>query len=127
MRLFLKSVENNNIKRLSITVLGRVQYVGFRLYAKLTANALGLSGWVSNNSCKTVDCEAQGEEKTLDEFCHELRKGPFLSRVKTLFIDEIPIISGIDTRFLIIHSHYVRNELSPSFGKALVKTVDFSG
>jgi len=125
MMLFPGNDEKIIIKRLSISILGRVQCVGFRLYAKLTANALGLSGWISNNSYKTVDCEAQGEEKTLDEFCHELRKGPFLSRVKTLFIDEIPIISGIDTRFLIIHSHYVRNELSPRFGKALVKTGDF--
>lgn len=79
------------IKRLAITVTGRVQGVGFRYYAEDVANSLGISGWIRNNPDRTLECEAQGEEHVLEEFCNELRKGPPLSRVKDLLVTEIPV------------------------------------
>ena len=36
------------LKRLSITVSGRVQGVGFRYFTEDAAEALGLTGWVRN-------------------------------------------------------------------------------
>jgi acylphosphatase len=53
------------VKRLSITVTGRVQGVGFRFYAEDVANNLGLDGWVRNSPERTVECEVQGEENIL--------------------------------------------------------------
>jgi acylphosphatase len=91
------------VKRLSITVTGRVQGVGFRYHTEDLANSLGLSGWVRNNSERTVECEVQGEEEILEEFCKELRKGPPLSRVKDLLVTEIPIANGVISGFEITY------------------------
>jgi acylphosphatase len=89
------------LKRLSITVMGRVQGVGFRYFTEDVANALGLGGWVRNNPERTVDCEVQGEENLLEEFCKELRKGPPLARVKDLLITEIPTVDSPSPGFEI--------------------------
>jgi acylphosphatase len=89
------------LKRLSVTVTGRVQGVGYRFFAEDAANALGLSGWVRNNPERTVECEVQGEEIVLAEFCKELRKGPPLSRVKDVLIAEIPSLTGQNSGFEI--------------------------
>jgi acylphosphatase len=91
------------MKRLEITVTGRVQGVGFRYFTEDVANSLGLSGWVRNNPDRTVECEAQGEEDVLKEFCTELRKGPPLSRVKDLLVTEVPLVEGQSFGFEIAH------------------------
>ena len=91
------------VKRLSITVVGRVQGVGFRYYTEDIANALGLSGWVRNNPERTVECEVQGEENLLEEFCKELRKGPPISRVKDLLITEVPVVDSVSPGFEIAY------------------------
>ncbi len=91
------------IKRFAITVSGRVQGVGFRYFAEDIANCLGLSGWVRNNFDRTVECEAQGEETVLDEFCTELRKGPPLSHVKDIHVLEIPVVNDAGPGFVIEH------------------------
>ena len=80
------------VKRLSITVTGRVQGVGFRYFVQDTANALGLDGWVRNDADRTVECEVQGEEPLLEEFCSALRKGPPLSRVADVLITTMPAV-----------------------------------
>jgi acylphosphatase len=91
------------VKRLFITVVGRVQGVGFRYHTEDVANALGLSGWVRNNPERTVECEVQGEENLLEEFCKELRKGPPISRVKDLLITEVPVIDSVSPGFEIAY------------------------
>ena len=82
------------VKRLSIVVTGRVQGVGYRFFVEDLAQSLGLSGWVRNNPDRTVECEAQGEESVLEEFCKELKKGPPLSRVNDVLASEVPLAEG---------------------------------
>jgi acylphosphatase len=89
------------IKRLAITVTGRVQGVGFRFYTEDVANNFELSGWVRNNPDRTVECEVQGEEAVLEEFCRELKKGPPLSKVKNLLTTEVPVVEGSASGFEI--------------------------
>jgi acylphosphatase len=79
------------LKRLAITVTGRVQGVGFRYFAKDTADSLGIAGWVRNNFDRAVECEAQGEEQDLENFVRRLREGPTMSRVKDVAVNEIPV------------------------------------
>jgi acylphosphatase len=89
------------IKRLAITVTGRVQGVGFRFFTEDVANNFELSGWVRNNPDRTVECEVQGEEAVLEEFCRELKKGPPLSKVKNILTSEVPVVEGIAPGFEI--------------------------
>ena len=59
--------QNAAESRWAITVRGVVQGVGFRPFVYNTARALGLSGWVKNES-GTVRIEVQGPMASLDQF-----------------------------------------------------------
>ncbi|HMD69602.1 MAG TPA: acylphosphatase [Chitinivibrionales bacterium] len=89
------------VKRIAVTVAGRVQGVGFRYFAKDAADSLGILGWVRNSFDRSVECEAQGEEADLDAFRERLREGPPLSRVKEVTVNEIPIEQGTGPEFEI--------------------------
>jgi acylphosphatase len=81
-------------KRLSITVTGRVQGVGYRYFARDVAESLGITGWVQNNYDRTVECEAQGDETALVAFCDKLREGPPLAYVADVFTVEMPVVNN---------------------------------
>ena len=64
-------------QRLSATVVGRVQGVGFRWWVRSAAERLGLSGWVMNGvDERTVEILAEGSVAALDELERLLRGGP---------------------------------------------------
>jgi acylphosphatase len=89
------------VKRISVFFSGRVQGVGFRYYAQDIAQSLMLTGWVSNCSNHDVECEVQGNENDVDVFCERMKDGPPLARVRSLRINELPVVSG-DTSFDIL-------------------------
>jgi len=64
-------------ERLSATVVGRVQGVGFRWWVRSVADRLGLGGWVMNGPDeRTVEVVAEGSVPALDELERLLREGP---------------------------------------------------
>ncbi len=66
----------NRTRRLHAIVMGRVQGVGYRFYARDWAVRLGLDGWARNLSNGDVEVEAVGEEALLQEFLQKLQRGP---------------------------------------------------
>jgi acylphosphatase len=62
-------------------VVGRVQGVGFRWWARRTARALGVSGWVRNLPDGSVEVQASGARAALERLEMRLREGPTASRV----------------------------------------------
>ena len=73
-----------------IIVSGRVQGVGFRWFAKQTAESYGLSGWVKNNSNGNVEIIVQGNEKFLALFADKMNEGPGYSLVSSVNIEKYP-------------------------------------
>lgn len=65
-----------------ITVRGHVQGVGYRMFTQRQAQALGLRGWVRNESDGTVTVVAQGAQETVQKLLAQLRQGPPASWVK---------------------------------------------
>ena len=64
-------------QRLTATVIGRVQGVGFRWWVRSAADRLGLSGWVMNDPSEcSVEVLAEGPPPALDELERLLREGP---------------------------------------------------
>ena len=64
-------------ERLSATIAGHVQGVGFRYWTLRHARRLSLSGWVRNAADgRTVDVLAEGDAERLDELEALLRRGP---------------------------------------------------
>ncbi len=63
-------------QRLTATVSGRVQGVGFRRYVLRWARSLGLTGWVRNEPDGTVRLVAEGDGPALDRLARLLWGGP---------------------------------------------------
>ncbi|HAM35617.1 MAG TPA: acylphosphatase [Elusimicrobia bacterium] len=57
-------------------VRGRVQGVGFRWFARHWAGKLGLRGWAINREDGTMEAEAEGRRRDVEEFARQLRAGP---------------------------------------------------
>jgi acylphosphatase len=62
--------------RLDVTVMGRVQGVGFRYFALHEAMELELDGWVANTPDGSVRCVAEGPRDRLERLLGRLREGP---------------------------------------------------
>jgi len=85
----------------NITIRGEVQGVGFRYYARKTAQDLGLTGFVMNQADGSVYAEAEGEENEVTAFIDWCRKGPGMAEVTEISITEGVIEDFSD--FNILH------------------------
>jgi acylphosphatase len=63
---------------------GRVQGVGYRIFAQRVAEELGLGGYTRNRSDGRVEVLAIGSAKKLAKLRRQLRKGPLMARVTGL-------------------------------------------
>ncbi len=76
--------------RKAVRVHGTVQGVGFRPFVYLTATALGLGGWVRNES-GSVYIEVEGAPGAVEAFCQALRtSAPPLAVVREVTAWELP-------------------------------------
>lgn len=88
-------------ERLSATVTGRVQGVGFRWWVRTAAERLGLTGWVMNAPDeRSVELVAEGARRSLDRLEQLLREGPPGSVVDRVEVSRSPAAGGYD-RFQI--------------------------
>ena len=81
---------DRTLARLVARVEGRVQGVGYRMFVRERAVALGLSGWVRNLPSGDVDLEAEGPRAVLDRFLSDLQSGPPASRVRNVHAEWAP-------------------------------------
>lgn len=66
-----------DLARLSATITGRVQGVGFRWWVRSTADRMGLTGWVMNGADeRSVELVAEGPTAVLDQLERLLAEGP---------------------------------------------------
>tara|TARA_B100001013_G_scaffold171401_1_gene102808 strand:- start:1835 stop:2101 length:267 start_codon:yes stop_codon:yes gene_type:complete len=87
------------MKRLKITVEGRVQGVFFRDSTRNKATELGILGFVRNQPDGKVYIEAEGECTALERFSQWCQEGPKWARVAKVEIVECPPEGG--TNFII--------------------------
>ncbi|HXY30159.1 MAG TPA: acylphosphatase [Gemmatimonadaceae bacterium] len=64
-----------------LEVVGVVQGVGFRWFARELAQRLGLAGWVRNRQDGVVEIAAMGDEAAVERFVTAMRRGPSGARV----------------------------------------------
>jgi acylphosphatase len=88
------------MKRIHFIVTGQVQGVGFRYFCQVQAVALGLTGYARNRSDGSVEIEAQGEERAIEEFEQAVRRGPRRSAIQEVAREERPALTG-ETSFEI--------------------------
>ena len=63
-------------------IYGRVQGVGYRMFAVDCGRSLGLEGWVRNRGDGSVEAVARGPAARLEQFEGQLRQGPPGARVR---------------------------------------------
>jgi acylphosphatase len=82
------------MRRVRVTIRGRVQGVSYRATTMDEARRLGVSGWVRNQPDGSVLLEAQGPSDKIDQlldWCHE---GPPHARVDDVKAIDVPVVSG---------------------------------
>jgi acylphosphatase len=70
-----------------VTIRGRVQGVGFRMFVEGVASTHGLGGWVRNRRDGSVEAVFAGAQTALDLAIEECRRGPRGARVEALDVD----------------------------------------
>ena len=73
-----------NAEAVHLFVHGRVQGVFFRDSTRKVAQGLGLAGWVRNCSDGSVEIQAEGDRKKLEELIDWCRQGPDLAAVSNI-------------------------------------------
>ncbi len=71
-------------ERLTATVRGRVQGVGFRYATEQKARQLNVTGWVRNQPDHSVYVVAEGSLQQLTQLLEYLHKGPSSAQVITV-------------------------------------------
>lgn len=72
------------MKCAAIKISGRVQGVGFRYHCQRKAVELGISGFVRNESDRSVYVEAEGEDGPMELFIAWCHKGPEWAHVSSV-------------------------------------------
>jgi acylphosphatase len=70
-------------------ISGRVQGVGYRVFAVTTAERLGITGWARNLEDGRVEVHAEGGRAPMEEFEQYLRKGPQFADVTGVEATEV--------------------------------------
>jgi acylphosphatase len=82
-------------------ISGRVQGVGFRVFAEASASREGVEGWVRNLPDGRVEVAAQGEAESVNRFERAIRHGPPGARVERVdSFDDVPgsAVAGFSVR-----------------------------
>jgi acylphosphatase len=78
----------SEVKRLRVTVSGRVQGVFFRDSCLRQARRLGVAGWVANEPDGSVQLEVEGPADRVDALVDWCREGPPHARVDRVWARE---------------------------------------
>jgi acylphosphatase len=75
------------MRRVRLTIVGRVQGVFYRAHTRKQGVRLGLTGWVRNTEDGGVEAVAEGKAEALDELIKWCRKGPPSARVDDVKVE----------------------------------------
>jgi acylphosphatase len=86
------------MRRVHVTIRGRVQGVFFRASCADRARAAGLTGWVRNTPLGDVEAEFEGQDTAVETMMAWCRTGPPSARVEEVEIAEIAPHGGVGFR-----------------------------
>jgi acylphosphatase len=73
-------------KTVRLRITGKVQGVGYRVWAARTASGLGLRGWVRNRSDGSVEALATGAPEGVAALTEACRQGPHGAHVTAVTV-----------------------------------------
>ena len=81
-------------------ITGRVQGVGFRLFAEAAAAREGLHGWVRNRPDGAVEAWIEGDAESVQRIEAALHRGPSGAQVDRVEIEDA-VPTGRETGFVV--------------------------
>lgn len=81
-------------------VTGRVQGVGFRLFAEAAAAREGAHGWVRNRPDGAVEAWVEGDAESVERIEAALHRGPSGARVDRVDVHDV-VPTGRATGFMV--------------------------
>jgi acylphosphatase len=79
----------NNV-RVYVQLMGRVQGVAFRYYARKMASQLGVKGWIRNMVNGDVEAVIEGSEGKVTRMLEWCKEGPGMARVENVIVTWLP-------------------------------------
>jgi acylphosphatase len=76
------------MRTVRLRITGRVQGVGYRMWAERTAAPLAINGWVRNRSDGTVELLATGDDDIVAALIEACRQGPRAAMVTDVAIED---------------------------------------
>jgi len=76
------------MRRIHLTISGKVQGVYFRLETKNQADTLGVKGWVENLANGSMEITAEDKDAAINKFLEYCHRGPDGAIVKDVAIKE---------------------------------------
>ena len=76
------------MRTVRLVITGRVQGVGYRMWAERAATQLGIRGWVRNRADGTVELLATGDDEAIAALIEACRQGPRAAVVTDVAISE---------------------------------------
>ncbi len=76
------------MKSVRLVITGRVQGVGYRMWAERTATALGIRGWVRNRADGRVELLAAGDDNAIAALIEACRQGPRAAAVAEVAVED---------------------------------------
>ena len=76
------------MRSVRLTITGRVQGVGYRVWAERTASTLGVRGWVRNRADGSVELLAIGEDGAVAQLIEACYRGPRRAAVSGVSISD---------------------------------------
>ena len=89
----------DDITTMRLIIVGRVQGVGFRDFARREARALGLKGWVRNRADGSVEAVATGPTQAIKDFVGKCTRGPMAAQVAHIDLENMEPIDETDFVF----------------------------
>ena len=74
-----------------LTITGLVQGVGYRDWAMMRAQRLGLTGWVRNRSDGSVELLVVGEDTAVGQMIEACRQGPSMARINEVDVEPMDL------------------------------------
>lgn len=85
-----------------VVVRGQVQGVGYRWFARETAHALGVVGWVRNMPDGSVVLEIAAAGAVIEQYTAQLKLGPPAADVTDVWVSERVNRSPLPDRFTVV-------------------------
>ena len=77
------------IKRYHFVIEGRVQGVSYRMSAQISAQKIGVTGWVRNLRSGQVEMVAEGEPAQLEQLLEWAWQGPNFAQVTDISLEKL--------------------------------------